>query len=250
MEGKFRGFSMDMFVVLTRGRTGSTPLVEDLDQHPDIVCHHELFRPSPVTSRLDLAPYYEAVKQSGRTLSAEEYLRETATTAAPAKMGFKALLMDLQHREGIGLERFLLDSRMPIVHLTRDPVRSAISAGIAKERGAYNHHKDTVNPLYLERLKQRVTLDPAYVVDEARYYDYWAKKWRTHLLEVGSPHIEVTYEEYVSDRVVLLNRIFRFLDVAEMEELPNNPYSKVTSEDVWSHVINADEVRDALASLD
>ena len=34
------------------------------------------------------------------------------------------------------------------------------------------------------------------------------------------------YEEYVSDRVVLSNRIFRFLDVAEMEELPNNPYSK------------------------
>lgn len=74
---------MDMFVIMTRGRTGSTPLVADINDHPEVVCHQELFRTAPIDVSYDIAPCYESVRRSGRAASAGQYLREIAA-AVPA----------------------------------------------------------------------------------------------------------------------------------------------------------------------
>jgi hypothetical protein len=47
----------------------------------------------------------------------------------------------------------------------------------------------------------------------------------------------------VSNRLdVVINGIFRFC-VKEIAHLPENPYPKVTSDDVWNGIGNADEIR-------
>lgn len=237
-----------MFVVLTRGRTGSTPVVADINQHPDVVCHQELFRPAPIRSPHDIAPSYEAVRESGRALSAEDYLKETERVAPAAQVGFKALLQDLGRHAGIGLERFMLDN-LRILYLTRDPVTSALSAAIANARGAFNRHVSLSDKDYLDRLAKRVSLDPFEVVEGAKHQQYWDDYWRARLPEENVPHLVISYEEYVSDRLGLMSRIFGFMGVAEIASLPPTPYLKVTSEDVWSDIINADEVKKALGLL-
>jgi hypothetical protein len=234
---------MSMFVVLTRGRTGSTPLVADINRHPEVVCHQELFTMAPIERPYDMAPYYESVKRAGRALPAEQYLRETAATVPAARVGFKALINHLDLRKDIGLERFLFEASVPVVFLVRDPLRAAISAAIALQRGAFNLHVEDDDSVYRTKLKRRVKLDPIFISDESRYFAYWADHWKEKLRVWQSPHIVVTYEDYVSDRLGLINSVFRFLGVEEIAHLPQNPYSKVTSDDVWSDIINADEIR-------
>lgn len=242
---------MSLFAILTHGRTGSTPLVAEINQHPDIVCHQEIFRPAPPVTSSDMVPAYEAVRQSGRTPTAEEYLREIEASApAGQKVGFKLLMTHLDQHQDIGLERFLFDSRMPIIFLTRDPARAALSAAIAKERKVFNLPVDLIDDDHRARMKRPVRLKPSFVAREARQYAYWNEYWQNRLRETDTPHIVVTYEEYVEDPLVLLNRIFRFLDVAELPELAANPFVKVTSENVWDDVLNAGEVRKALSNHD
>lgn len=145
-------------------------------------------------------------------------------------------------RKEVGLESFVLGSAMPIIFLTRDPLHAALSAAIAKERKVFNIHVADGG----ENLKQPVALDPSFVVDEARYYAHWSEHWQERLRTSNAPHIVVTYDEYVRDRLGLINSIFRFLKVNELPQLRSNNYTKVTSEDVWDDVVNAEEVRKAL----
>lgn len=233
----------EIFVVLTRGRTGSTPICADINQHPDVVCHQELFRPAPINSPHDMAPSYEALKQSGAAFSAGDYLARTAALDPGKLVGFKALLMDLNRHEG--LETFLLETAK-IVFLTRDPVGAAISAAIASKRGAFNRHVGLTDQAYLEKLRTRVELDPAFVVDEVKNYAYWSDVWKQRLKDANAPHIIITYEEYVEDRNYLLERVFDFLSVPKLPSIGSAEYMKVTSENVWDDILNADEVRQAL----
>ena len=39
---------MTRFFLYTRGRTGSTPIIDELDSHPQLECHQELFLPDPL----------------------------------------------------------------------------------------------------------------------------------------------------------------------------------------------------------
>jgi len=204
---------MTLFALLTRGRTGSTPLIHDIDQHPNIVCHQELFRPVPVFDPFDKAPTYEAVKLDISNISAEEYLRDVKSATPNKKVGFKALMFHLDLRKEIGLQDFMFESKMPIIFLTRDPVRAALSAAIAKERNLFNIHTDGDQQ---NHLKRRVALDPNFVADEAGFYAHWAEHWQATLRELEMPHIVVTYEQYVSNRLAVVNSIFRFLDVQEL----------------------------------
>jgi LPS sulfotransferase NodH len=234
-----------MFVVLTRGRTGSTVICADINQHPDVVCHEELFRSTPVSSVLDLAPSYEAVKKSGRTLSTADYLTEVLSGSTAQMVGFKALLGDLDRHEAIGLEQYILENTKTIF-LTREPVRMALSAAIASCRGAFNLHKDFSGQDYLAKLASRVQIDPEFVINEVNYNVYWSEIWQKRLRDTGTPHININYEEYVNGRQILLNRVFDFLGVGVMSTLGPTVYLKVTSENVWEDIINADEIHDAL----
>lgn len=238
---------LNFFTVLTRGRTGSSALIDDLDQHPEIVCHQELFRAEPLTFPSDKVPIFEVAKRDIQFLSSRDYLQEVATHSPGKLVGFKTLMFHLELRSDASLESYIFESSMPIIFLTRDPVRAALSAAIAKERKLFYARKDEESQ---DHLKRRVTLDPAYVSDEARFYAYWSEQWQEKLLASKKPHIVVTYEQYLKDRLALTNSIFRFLKVRELSDLPTNNYSKVTSENVWADIVNYREVRRAIADTE
>lgn len=230
-----------MFVVLTRGRTGSTPIVADINQHPDVVCHQELFRSLPLDKLDDIIPCYERRKDE---MSIPEYLVGPVAESGDT-VGFKVLINHFDERTG--LADALLNWPVRYIYLTRDPVRAALSGAIANARGAFNLYNKETNQELLSRFEKKVQVDPAVVVESARHQSYWDDTWTTRLAEMGEPHLVISYEEYVSDRLGLMNRIFRFLGVEEMANIPPTPYSKVTSDDVWDDILNADEVKKALA---
>lgn len=238
-----------LFVVLTRGRTGSTPLVADINQHQDVVCHQEMFRAEPAVSPFDLAASYEAAVAQHGQLGAREYLDRLTRSAGDGQMvGLKVLDSQLNERAGIDLRGHLLRTRTPIVLIDRHPARAALSAAIATARGAYNLHVDTQNPEYRKRLKTRVTVDPDFAVQEARYYAHWAAELRRDLQRSRARYIEIFYEDYTSRRLEEVNRIFDFLGISRAERLGDNPYSRVTSQNVWDDVVNSDEVSRAFRS--
>lgn len=240
---------MKQFVVLTRGRTGSTPIVADINQHPAIDCHQEVFRSEPVVSPQDMALSFvgEAMRSPG--LTAEQYVSGLAVQSSPGAqaVGFKLLLNQIDERGASGLMDFLLSGRLLVVFLSRDPIRSALSAAIAKGRNAYNWHQDTQDAAYRERLNLKVNIDLDFVKTEATYYEYWATRWLDDLRGASVPHIHITYEEYEADRLGLINRVFGFVGVPSLSALEPNPYARVTKGEVWDNVANTDEVRALLA---
>jgi hypothetical protein len=50
------------------------------------------------------------------------------------------------------------------------------------------------------------------------------------------------YEDYVSNRLDVINGVVRFR-AKEIAHIPENPYSKVKSDDVWNDIVNAEEIR-------
>lgn len=234
-----------LLVVLTRGRTGSTPLVADIDQHPQVVCHQELFR-TATHSPHDRVPSFYTAGGLRPGLTAQQYVDDLARQADRTVFGFKLLISNLDEWPAeVGLREFLLN-RAHVVFLSRDPMAAAISAGIAKARDAYNIQDGDVDDEYRERLSRKVVVDAQYVSDEARYFAYWAEHWLSVLSEANVPHVHITYEAYCADRLSTLNSVFHFLGLPALTQLAPNPYSRVTSSVVWDDIVNADEVRGAL----
>lgn len=236
-----------LLIVLTRGRTGSSALIDDIDQHPDASCHQELFRTTGHSPH-DSVPSFSTVLKSTPALTARRYVEGLAQAAATPVFGFKLLISNIDEWPAeVGLRELLLN-QAHVVFLTRNPKSAAISAGIAKARNAYNIRETDTDQDYRERLSRRVVVDPQYVRDEVRYNSHWADQWLSELQAARTPHLHVTYEAYSADRLSILNQIFDFAGLLSLNDLARNSYVRVTSPVVWDDIENADEVRRAVGA--
>jgi len=85
------------------------------------------------------------------------------------------------------------------------------------------------------------------VCEEAAHARAWIKRGETKLRKLRRPFLVVRYEDYVADRVSTLNSIFEFLQLPSHTLTSPPGYQKVTSEDVWADIKNADEVKKRLS---
>jgi len=106
-------------VILSRPRSGSTMLVDLLDQHPDMRCFGELFHPHMILLGID--PERGEIRDTDpvalreRTARPVAFLRAMAAQGAAARVGFKHII---EHDETL-LARLAADPKLKIVLLTR-----------------------------------------------------------------------------------------------------------------------------------
>lgn len=249
---------MKKFVLLTRGRTGSTAVLDEIGKSSNILATQELFSRNTFTERklkdyfklllpFDLwklrggwwkrllpAAYSDARQAHAYLICAEKQ----AQSKGARGFGWKVLSHQLDERPF--LTELLKRHGYCVIYLKRNSVRQVLSGMVANQRGIYNS---------LEK-----------VVDERRYHididDFkWRVQWERECVQKdiallnaeGFAFIEVTYEDFCAKREVFYGAIFKMLGLP-MELPPTSDFVKMI-EDPKSMIENYEEVAKVAAEM-
>jgi len=221
---------MNKFFIMTRGRTGSTAIVDELNKIENVCATQELFLKFDYKKLIkefknlmehyqDMPPFELWKTQKSwrrffqRSLLSDKgvlraYLVEVEESSACAEsgiFGFKVLSHNFD--ETPQLKRALVERQYRAIYLKRNIPRQVISGLIAKQRGIYNTKKDFKDDsryrINIEEFKSLVKWESQSVENDIAF-----------LKDGGFKFIEVSYEEFMSDRHSFFERIFEFLGVS------------------------------------
>ncbi|PCJ83911.1 MAG: hypothetical protein COA54_14695 [Thiotrichaceae bacterium] len=263
------------FVVLTRGRTGSTAIIDEINKHEDVVCWQELFinlDSDPMLKELydnfgvdfdryglqDWFPTFDLwLKQTktfklfskdvyfykGKLLTISKimktYLQEMENHAFD--LGNQAVGFKLLGHQVLNLPAFLavlkeLDYK--VIYLERkNVVKQVLSGVIANKRKVYNQRN------YIPDNKSfSVDLNEFKFLVSVEMSEVNVQKSMIEFSEIES--LYVSYEDFLSDRKRFHTAIFDFLKV-EDKEIEESSFSIVIP-DVKNVVENYDEFSEFL----
>lgn len=205
--GLLPGIEVVPFVILAGPRSGSTLLQTTIDQHPNLVCMHEL-------ARMDVKPpnfsRYFLGKQKNlcalRNSNAREFLKDIYNAKQPQMikaLGFKALFTQPAKKTGnwdIFWTALSEVADLRVIHLTRNRVESVASLSVALKTNRWRGVVYEENPItvdadwFIEHMRKEASLEQAAcrLLSESKLY-------------------EVDYAELVTERQRICDGVFDFL---------------------------------------
>ncbi len=245
------------FILFTYGRTGSTAILDELNNINSIVAVQELFikmdfdpKKRHDQKEWPIVPPYNYWKlcddtlylQRGQQQSNKElislYLDEAERLVFQQNalsFGFKILSHHFIQNEGL-LEN-LIKRRYKAVYLKRNMPRMVISGLIARQRGAYNvkgkFHDDKRYEIDLEEFKKLI-----------KWGNHAVKNDLSLLKENGFEYVIVSYEEYIKNRDHFFKLLLDFLNVRH--EIPTPSSYSIMIKDLKHTVANYEEILDYL----
>jgi LPS sulfotransferase NodH len=233
------------FVVFTTQRSGSTWLMSVLNAFENVSAHGELFlrRPRSPDRRWDsdfaYPRYIESRSQHGRfrPLSVFSYLSELYSS--PGAVGFK--LMYSQTLAFPEILPYLMRNRIRAVHLVR---RNHLDVLISFEL------KRAIGKAHLLSPDDRprdvsVDIDTASLLRDLKWLQFKHTVGRQVLRLCGLKHVEVAYEDLITDQAQLVE-VLEFLSIPTPGELPQSNIFKTRSGSQSQVVRNYDAVRRVL----
>ncbi len=218
------------FVIYSRGRSGSTLLVQLLNAHSSVQCDDEILN-LPVALR-----------------DPATYVRDRAHLAHKPVYGFKLLSYQLPKLQNIEDQSAFLDDMQrdgfAIIYLyRRDLLRHAISNIMARQRGEFHRRAEG---------GKAAPGDGKVVIDESDL-GRWLKNTRSaeemeHRVMHGRDACWVCYEDDLESddaRQAAMKRIFEDLSVAP--EPVNTNLAKLTSAKLSSFIQNYDDLKNAFS---
>lgn len=232
-------------VVATRGRTGSTAVVDELGKAPLCWSMQEAFTAGSDLTYYDFPPLtvwmQGAASPQAEPELAEAYLRameDEARRAGSRALFFKVLSNHFQERDY--LPELLARNGFRVAYLKRRPVRQVISGFVANQRNLYN-----TQVRLRDEKKYRIDLEAF------RWHVNWEQIAAANDLELlrnhGIPFVEVDYEDYLADRAAFFFRILDFLGLPRAVPSPSD--FLVVIEDLSATIDNYDEVCAVAAEL-
>lgn len=253
---------MKKFIIMTRGRTGSTAIIDELNKTDRVGTAQELFLRYDFSDKLDLLLQlyplvlpFELWKARGSwwsniyrgCLDAEglinSYLKQAEATASRKGkdvFGFKVLSHHFEETPFLGAA--LLKRNYRVIYLTRNIPRQVISGMVAKQRGKYNaqaNEKYEDNNRYLIEIEEFRNL--------VRWESQAVENDIAFLKSTGFNYITVSYEEFTSDREKFFRRAFNFLGVAM--ELPQSTNYTLMIKDLEHTIENYQAVVECVSSM-
>lgn len=261
------------FFVYTRGRTGSTAIIDEINKHPDVACWQELFialSKDPMMGELykkhgvcfddyeigmEWRPSFELWAKQYRKfqlLKMDLYIKNTMPVSSAAMVryyleeivkresdrskkavGFK--LIQVQAEKTPGLFRVLKEQKYRAIYLERvNIIKRVISGIIAKKRRHYNAINYTPpNDAYVIDIDELQTI----VHDEEES----VKRQKWMLTKKKFKTLFVTYEDFLENRETFYGRLFDFLDVDY--RLPEETDYSIMIPNIYDVVENYEEVR-------
>lgn len=229
------------FFVFTRGRTGSTAIVDEIDKHSDVTCWQELFIDLSSNSILaecyrkhgtqfdkydikkEWRPTYDLwLKQYkniknlyfyrhlpvNKRFTVKRYLgyiENLEIERGRKAVGFK--LLEHQGEKAPGLLDILKQRGYKAIYLERtNLVRLVLSGIIAEKRKRYNvknyRHTGDAHFIDLDEFEKRMG-----------YQEYLINRQKGLLDSKGYDTLYITYEDFMDNREILYREIFSFLGV-------------------------------------
>ena len=249
---------MKNFFIMTRGRTGSTAVIDELGKIDAICAVQELFLKYTFKEKKDyeyifnIIPPFDAWKMDKfrkflpallypDSARAHDYLKEAEAMCqrrGEKIFGFKLLSHQLDERPYLG--GLLKNRGYQAVYLTRNLARQVLSGMVAAQRGYYNIQQDIDDSrryeIELDKFQQLLIGEI-----EAVERDY------ARLKEKDFSFVAVTYEEFISNRRSFYEKIFECLGLPI--ELPPHSNWKVLIKDVKYTVSNYDAVVERTTAL-
>lgn len=248
---------IDRFVLVTRGRSGSTAVMNELGKIKALCVTQECFLLHPFTDKreefLPLELPFDLWKRQGRwwqrmlpvccrdSRQAHNYLMhmEKLARCQGAKVfGWKVLSHQFDERPY--LARLLKKHDYRVMYLRRNIARQVLSGMVANQRGIYSSFESIVDEhryrINLEEFQWHVKLEQECI-----------KSDRARLSAEGFDFIEMSYEDFCDNREALYGKIFNLLNLP-LELPPPSDYKKVIK-DTRRVIENYDEVADVAAAL-
>ncbi len=231
------------FVVLSAARSGSTWLIDTLNNLDDATAYGELFVSKErefIGGAKDYPEFIkvEAKRNSIRPFSVFSYLNDLYRKTGV--VGFKLLYGDLRTYPEI--LAYLLWHRIKVIHLVRhNYVDVVISLKIAEARGFW-HASDQ------QKLKAvKVHIDPYELLQRARKLRKNIKMIRYLLHWCQLPCIEIIYEDLLINPASF-ELIWDFLSINPKRAVPHSRIVKTGKSEHRDMLKNYDEVKKVLAN--
>jgi len=243
---------MKKFIICTRGRTGSTAIIDELNKSEGLVAAQELFIPNnpKIGDKYPLGFFHPPFNQwklenvtwvkylpliNMEFWQAKKYLRHIeheCDEVGCEVFGFKVLTYHFNQRKY--LSKLLQQlSYNKVIFLERNIFSQVISGMVAKETKLYNStdevSKERQCLIDIEKLKWQV-----------RYTTKQVQKDHDFLISCGFDVKRVHYEDFVSDRKAFYKDIFNF--VGYSGDIPDVTDFKVMIKNLRDTLINYDEV--------
>jgi hypothetical protein len=250
--------AMKKFVLVTRGRTGSTAIIDELGKSIYLCAMQELLHPGPFTQNVllyykQVAPFdvwretnpkwkrkffpwaFTEVKQAHRYLT---YAERLVKLQGAKGFCWKALSHQFDERPYLG--ELLKRHEYCVIYLKRNIVDQVLSGMVANQRGVYNS---------LEELEDSRKFHIE--IDKFKWHIEWerecVRKDIARLKSDGFNFIEVNYEDFCNDREAFYCSIFDFLGLPQELPPPSNFVKMI--KDPMLVIENFDEVVKAAAEV-
>lgn len=249
---------MEKFVLVTRGRTGATAVLDELGKAGSLLATQELFLRYSFTKEMlrdlyklllpfDLwkqrgwwwekmfPDYYSDPRQAHRYLMRAENLAQRRGIK-----GFGWKVLSHQFDERPFLSELLLQHGYKVIYLKRNSVRQVLSGMVANQRGIYNSLEKVVDdrryPINIGDFKWHVAFERDCVKNDC-----------VRLRAAGFDFVVVSYEDYCANREAFYVAIFKLLKLP-VELPPASDFVRVI-EDLRAVIENYDEVASAAAEM-
>lgn len=195
----------DPFLIWTSPRTGSTVFWRDLDTHPQIEAHGEVLLENNWKPDSFLT-FRERNPERGQDVG--EFLDQLLSAGEErVAVGFK---MMYRHRSPAFDAWFAARPRLRVVHLVRsNALRQHVSLLAARQRGVFHVMPGEPRP------RKRVTVPLQNLRNRLARLTGDVAMARTFIAD--HDHIEIRYEDLVTARGAVYERIFAFLGVPGIE---------------------------------
>lgn len=269
---------MKKFIILTRGRTGSTIICDSFGKIDGVTCGQELLLPRGATGIEDIV----SVFKEGRTVEAIEektprwpiWHEDSGIPKLPYCLFneviegtslddyFKYLAVNNECTEAIGFKvlsnhlgnswasiteymKELVELGVSVIYLQRrDIQREALSIALASARKIYNvkngdHSKD---------IKSKTKVDIELLKNEIVYIEDAKANILNILKDTNANYTECYFEDFLADRVSFNQSLLDFLEIQDASNLAKSNqgtkdgFVKVTPDDLSEIIDNYDEV--------
>lgn len=244
---------MIKFFLMTRGRTGSTAVIDELNNANGLCATQELFieytnderfpnsAQNPINTYYQLIPMFDLWKRINKETipeqapgAAELYIQQAEFLASKKNancFGFKMLSHHFKERPF--LSPLLRRQQYKALYLTRNIPRQVLSGMVANLRGTWNS-KNNVD----DNGTYHIDLDDFQwlVENETRAMEA-DKKW---LVDQGFLFTVIRYEQFCYDRKSFFESVFKFLGMPV--QLPPRSDWSIMIKDLRKTVSNYEEV--------
>ncbi len=216
------------FVIFAQGRSGSSLLVDLLNNHPDIKCDGEILN----------------VVHAGKKFFPKLYVKSKAKISKEGIYGFKVKLYQLysddKPDQNIDPEKFIFNlykSGWKIIYLKRDNIfRQAISGFVAKSRGKWHHHTNE-GELTLSKIK----INPDKLLKCLRAREKYLNDEEEILKTV--PHLKIIYEtDLQKNKEKTTGNVFKYLKVRPYPVKTN--LTRTGKDEFKDFIANYKEIKD------